>query len=69
MKTLNFKTNINCEGCVAKISSHLEQKTKINNWEVNTDDLQKILTVETDLSEMEIKEIVSNAGFKVEAIE
>jgi copper chaperone len=69
MKTLQFKTNINCGGCVAKITSPLNEETSIKNWQVDTANPQKILTVETEeLSAKQIIEVVNKAGFKAEVI-
>ena len=69
METLQFKSNINCGGCVAKVTPHLNKETDIKNWEVDTTNPQKILTVETDgLSAKEIIKVVSKAGFKIEEL-
>lgn len=69
MKTLKFKTNINCGGCIANVTPSLNKIEGIGKWEVNINDPQKILTVETtNLSEGEIVEIVKKAGYKAEAI-
>ena len=69
MKTLKFKTNINCSGCVSKVTPLLNEAEGIEKWEVNTNDSLKILTVETDeLSAEEVKNIVNKAGFKAEKI-
>ena len=67
MKQYQFKTNINCSGCVARVTPALEQNTQIKNWKVDTNSPYKILTVETEsLNEEAIKEIVLGAGFKAE---
>lgn len=64
METLTFKTNINCGGCVAKVTPHLTEEKGIKNWTVDTANPQKILTVETDtLSENEVIQILKEAGF------
>lgn len=64
-----FKTNINCSGCVASITPHLNANKEIKHWEVNTQNPNKILTVETEnLSDEKIKEIITNAGYKAETI-
>ena len=67
MKQYKFKTNINCSGCVAKISPVLDQNKKISEWKVDTANPEKILTVETaDLDESEIKQLIQSAGFKAD---
>ncbi len=64
-----FKTNIMCGSCIAKITPSLNTNEAIEKWEVNTMDPSKILTVETGLSAEEVKGIVENAGYKAEIIE
>ncbi len=64
-----FKTNINCGGCIASISPKLNANTDIKNWEVDTTNPQKVLTVETDtLSDEAVREIVNKAGYKAEKL-
>lgn len=69
METLQFKTNINCGGCVAKVTPYLNEEANIKNWKVDTINPQKILTVETEsISAKEIIKVVSKAGFKAEEV-
>ena len=69
MKQYQFRTNINCSGCVAKVTPALNQNVEIKDWKVDTDNPNKILTVETEsLNEEEVKAIVHKAGFKAEKI-
>jgi len=69
MKTLKFKTNINCGGCVATVTPFLE-KIKGVKWKVNTDDKDKILEVSGDeISSDDITRAVKEAGFKIEPLE
>jgi hypothetical protein len=66
MKTLNFKTNINCVSCVAKVTPYLDSDNSIEAWQVDTNSLDKILSVKGDIvSATVIKEIIASAGFKV----
>lgn len=65
-----FKTNIMCEGCIAKVTPYLNANNEIKHWSVNTQNANKILTVETDnLSSEKVEEIVKNAGYKAEPLE
>jgi copper chaperone len=48
MSDIKFKTNINCGGCVATVTPVLNTVVGENNWEVDTTDREKILTVHTD---------------------
>ena len=69
MKEYQFKTNINCDGCVAKVTPILNKQEGIREWKVDTANPQKILTVKTDhMAEEEIKSIVKEAGFNAESL-
>ena len=69
METLQFKTNINCSGCVAKVTGPLNKEASIKNWKIDTINPQKILTVETENpSATQVIEVLNNAGFKAEAM-
>ena len=64
-----YKTNINCGGCVASVTPHLNANSNIKSWEVDTANPQKVLTVETDtLSDEAVREIVIKAGYKAEKL-
>lgn len=67
MKTLKFKTNINCNGCIAKVTTSLNQIEGIIKWDVDIVNPQKILTVETsNLNEDEIINTLKNVGYNAE---
>ena len=69
MKTYQFKTNINCSGCVANVTPHLDAVEEIRDWKVDTSHKDKILTVETETGDEEgIRKAVAGAGFKAEVI-
>ncbi len=68
MKTLQFKTNIKCSGCVAAVTPVLNNTPGIEKWEVDTENPDKILTVSTDsLSEQEVVKAVEKAGYTATA--
>jgi copper chaperone len=68
-KELKFKTNINCGGCVAKVKPALDSAEGVNNWGVDTDNEDKILTVSTEgISEEKVIEIVKAKGFNIERV-
>ena len=48
MKTLQFKTNINCGGCVKAVTPTLNQEAGAGNWQVDTANPDKILTISSD---------------------
>lgn len=69
METLKFKTNVNCGGCVATVTPHLNQIKGIGKWSVDTANPQKILTVEASGLEPDvIIETLKVAGYKAELI-
>lgn len=61
-----YTTNINCSGCVAKVKPHLDAASEIQTWEVDTENPEKVLSIETSLSSDEVMEIVKAAGFRIE---
>ncbi len=67
-KQLKFKTSINCGGCVAKVTPLLNAVEGIENWNVDTNNPDKVLTVTTALPQDTIVETVKKAGFKIESL-
>ncbi len=66
-KTLNFKTNINCATCVAKVTPLLNNFDGINSWSVDILSNDKTLSVKHNgVSQEEIISIIKKAGFKIE---
>lgn len=69
MASFKFKTNINCNGCIASVTPFLNSEKEIEIWHVDIQNPNKILTVE---SEMLVKEKViarvKEAGFKIEPV-
>ena len=67
METLKFKTNVNCGGCVATVTPHLNQIKGIGKWNVDTSNPMKVLTVEaSELLREVIIEKLKEAGYKAE---
>jgi copper chaperone len=70
MKTLKFQTNVKCGGCVATITPFLNQEKGIANWNVDLENPQRILAVETEeLSSGEIVDVMKKAGYQASPIE
>ncbi|WP_443938571.1 heavy-metal-associated domain-containing protein [Pedobacter sp. MW01-1-1] len=68
-KNLQFKTNINCGGCVASVKPHLDNADSICHWEVDTTNKDKVLTVKsTGITEEQVIETIQKAGFKIEPL-
>jgi copper chaperone CopZ len=69
MTILKFKTNINCGNCVRAVTGFLNEVDGITNWQVDTNQPDKILTVEgEDITAEAIVEAVEDAGFEIHAI-
>lgn len=69
MRTIQFKTNINCDNCVNSVSGFLNDVENIQKWEVNTKVSDKILTVEGyEVTFQEVIEAVEEAGFEIELL-
>ncbi len=66
---IQFRTNINCGGCVATVKPHLDNAEGICHWDVDTANSDKILTVHSDgITREQVLEIVKKAGFKAEPL-
>jgi copper chaperone len=69
MNTIKFKTNINCAGCLAKVSPFLNAEQNIEKWDVDTSISEKILTVETvETNADRVISVVKSAGFNIERV-
>ncbi len=68
MDTLKFKTNIKCTGCLAAVTPHLNEAAGKDKWQVDLDNPQKILTVESKGSANKIIAAIKEAGFEAEKV-
>jgi len=70
METVKFKTTIKCSGCVATVTPYLNEAVGANNWNVDLQSPEKILTVNTDLEKKEevVVKKLQEAGYKAEKI-
>ena len=69
MNTLKFKTTINCSACVAKVTPVLDAQENIQNWDVDTTNPDKILTINSnELDEENLVKSLQKIGFKAEKI-
>lgn len=68
MESLKFRTDIKCSGCIAKVTPFLNEALGTENWQVDTSDPLKVLTVSHAKDENEVRNAVSKAGYKAERI-
>ena len=70
MKTMLFKTNINCNGCIKSVTPHLNELDTVESWQVDIENPNKILKVESENDDQnEVIEAVTKAGFEIEPVE
>lgn len=66
MKKAVFKTNINCGSCVANVTPFLEKAQSIDDWQVDTANKDKILTVKgSNVDIAEVASLVTEAGYTI----
>ncbi|MDP4200762.1 MAG: heavy-metal-associated domain-containing protein [Bacteroidota bacterium] len=69
METLQFKTSINCAGCIASVTPHLNSVPSVKEWKVDTSTPARLLTVTGEqLSAAEIVKAVTEAGFEIQPV-
>jgi copper chaperone CopZ len=68
MEKLPFKTNIKCDGCIAKVKQSLNEVAGENNWQVDITDPAKILTVTGAATAASIIESLKNVGYKADKL-
>lgn len=68
-KEFQFKTSLDCGGCISKVKSDLDNAAGISHWDVDTTNADKILTVRSNgITEEEVVAIIKSKGFKAEPI-
>jgi copper chaperone len=69
MKTIEVKTNIMCDACIAKVTPVLNEAIGENSWKVDISNPRKILSVNTEkLNEGDVIKAVEQAGYKAELL-
>ena len=70
MKVLTFKTNINCNNCIAGVTPFLNNVDSIDEWKVDIENQDKILEVESENgSAPDVINAVTKAGYEIEEID
>lgn len=69
MKTNQFKTNIMCGDCIAKVTPVLNETFGEHNWKVNIKDTKRILSVSSEKAdEKTVQNVLAKAGCKAEEL-
>jgi len=69
METIKLKTNIKCGGCVAAVTPYLNESVGAGNWQVDTQNPDKVLTVKTQgVAATAVQQAVQQAGYKAEIL-
>lgn len=64
-----FKTNLNCGGCVSKVQADLDNTEGIHEWNVDIDHADKTLTVKSNgVTVDEVVAIIKRKGFNAEPL-
>ena len=67
---MKFKSNINCQNCVAKVKNTLDTLLGAGAWKVYTDDPAKILEVSNaSVSQSEVINKLKRIGFMAEEVD
>ncbi len=70
MKTLKFKTNIKCGGCIATVTPALTALKGVEKWDVDIINPDKVLTLQTndDLLATQIIATLKQIGYNAQQI-
>ena len=70
METLKFKTTIKCSGCLAKVTPVLNETVGEDNWEVDIQAPDKVLTIasEDEVNPADVVKAIEGAGYKAERL-
>jgi copper chaperone len=71
MDIMKFKTTIKCSGCVSNVTQVLNEVAGQDNWEVDINVPDKILTVtsEQGITEEQVIAAVEKEGYKAERVD
>lgn len=66
---MKFKTNIMCGSCIEKVTPYLNKLAGENNWQVDTKDPKKILTITNpEVNENDVVQSLNDVGYKSELL-
>lgn len=68
-KTLTYKTNIKCNGCIATVTPFFKKNEAIKEWFVDLESADRILTIELENGDVnEVESLIKEAGYEAESI-
>lgn len=66
---MKFKTNINCNNCVAKVQTTLDGLVGAGNWQVDTNNPEKILDIKNlEVAAQDVTTKLKRIGFSAEVV-
>ncbi len=66
---MKFKTNINCNNCVAKVQTTLDGLAGAGNWQVDTNNPEKILDIKNlEVAAQDVTNKLKRIGFSAEEV-
>ncbi len=72
MKTIHFKTNINCGSCLKTVTPFINELDNIDLWKVDFNNPDRILEVQFDEDDANnstnVVNAVTAAGYKIEIV-
>ena len=69
METIQLKTNIKCSGCISQATPFLNDAVGEDNWKVDIQNPNKILTVAADnVSKSDVIKAVEKAGYTAQEL-
>lgn len=68
MKKQQFKTTIKCAACLAKVTPTLNEIVGEDKWSVDIQNPAKILTLENEVKETDLKEALEKIGYKADPL-
>jgi copper chaperone len=70
MKTLQFKSNIKCAGCISAVQNDLNNLEGVSRWEVDITHPDKMLKVESETGDAQaVVDTLAALGYKAEPVE
>lgn len=66
---MKFKTTAKCAGCEAAIRMKLSQVISDNDWSIDLDSADKVLTVTADVAPAVVVSAVEDAGIRIQLLD